>query len=125
MENRLLIQCLTFLMKNRVLLTAFFLRKTKRLLKKYHSLQKSLLQLEKALILDPKMGTSYGSGIYKIRLADESKGKGKSGGFRVITYVIEETQEATNIYLVTIFDKSEEASIDKNDIREILKSEGL
>jgi len=112
-------------MKNRVLLTAFFLRKTKRLLKKYHSLQKSLLQLEKALILDPKMGTSYGSGIYKIRLADESKGKGKSGGFRVITYVIEETQEATNIYLVTIFDKSEEASIDKNDIREILKSEGL
>jgi len=71
------------------------------------------------------MGTSYGSNIYKIRLADHSKGKGKSGGFRVITYVIEETADATNIYLITIFDKSEEASIGKDDIKEILRSEGL
>ena len=76
-------------------------------------------------MLNPKMGVSYGSNIYKIRLADNSKGKGKSGGFRVITYVIEETSDATNIYLITIFDKSEEASIDKDDIKEILKSEGL
>lgn len=112
-------------MNNKVLLTAFFLRKAKRLLKKYHSLQKTLLDLERALLLNPKMGVSYGSNIYKIRLADNSKGKGKSGGFRVITYVIEETSDATNIYLITIFDKSEEASIDKNDIKEILKSEGL
>jgi len=110
---------------NKVLLTAFFLKKAKRLLKKYHTLQKSLVELENALILNPKMGISYGSNIYKIRLADESKGKGKSGGFRVITYVIEETSEATDIYLITIFDKSEEASIDKDDIKEILKAEGL
>ena len=112
-------------MNNKVLLTAFFLRKAKRLLKKYHTLQKSLIELENALILNPKTGISYGSNIYKVRLADESKGKGKSGGFRVITYVIEETSNATNIYLITIFDKSEEASIDKDDIKEILKSEGL
>lgn len=71
------------------------------------------------------MGVSYGSNIYKIRLSDESKGKGKSGGFSVITYVIEETAEATNIYLITIFDKSEEASIDKDDIKEIIESEKL
>ncbi len=94
-------------------------------MKKYHTLQKSLMQLEQALILNPKMGTSYGSNIYKIRVADESKGKGKSGGFRVITYVVDETSEAINIYLITIFDKSEEASIDKDDIKEILRSEGL
>ncbi|MBS1524637.1 MAG: type II toxin-antitoxin system RelE/ParE family toxin [Bacteroidetes bacterium] len=112
-------------MKNKVLLTAFFLRKAKRLLKKYHSLQNSLKELEKSLILNPKLGVSYGSNIYKVRLADGSKGKGKSGGFRVVTYVIEETTEETNIYLVTIFDKSEEASIDKDDIKEVLKSEGL
>jgi len=112
-------------MNNKVLLTAFFFRKAKKLLKKYHSLQKNLVELENALMLNPKMGINYGSNIYKIRLADESKGKGKSGGFRVITYVIEETSEATNIYLITIFDKSEEASIDKDDIKEILKSEGL
>ena len=112
-------------MENKVQLTAFFLRKAKRLIKKYHTLQDSLKQLEQTLIQNPKIGDSYGSNIYKVRLADESKGKGKSGGFRVITYVIEETTESTDIYLITIFDKSEEASIDKADIKDILSSEGL
>ncbi len=112
-------------MVNDVRLTAFFLKKAKRLLKKYHTLQKSLAHLQQQLIENPKIGDSYGSNIYKVRLADESKGKGKSGGFRVITYVIDETATSTNIYLITIFDKSEEASIDKDDIRKIIKSEGF
>ena len=71
------------------------------------------------------MSDSYGSNIYKVRVADEAKGKGKSGGFRVITYLIEENAASTDIYLITIFDKSEESSIDKDDIKEIIKSEGL
>jgi mRNA-degrading endonuclease RelE of RelBE toxin-antitoxin system len=112
-------------MKNNVRLTAFFLRKAKRLLKKYNSLQKSFNQLEQSLIVNPRMGVNYGSNLYKIRLADESKGKGKSGGFRVVTYVIEETTDSTDIYLITIFDKSEESSIDKDDIKDILRSEGI
>jgi len=112
-------------MENSIRLTAFFLKKAKRLLKKYHTLQSSLKQLEIDLKVNPKLGVSYGANIYKVRLADESKGKGKSGGFRVITYVVEESSEATDIYLITIFDKSEEASIDKDDIREIMKTEKL
>jgi len=112
-------------MANSVKLTAFFLRKAKRLLKKYHSLNFSLQKLENDLIANPKLGDSYGSNIYKVRLADESKGKGKSGGFRVITYLIEESSESTKIYLITIFDKSEESSIDKDDIKEILRTEKL
>lgn len=112
-------------MTNNVRLTSFFLKKAKRLLKKYHTLSVSLKQLETALINNPKLGDSYGANIYKVRLADESKGKGKSGGFRVITYVIEETAESTDVYLITIFDKSEEASIGKDEIRKILRSEGL
>lgn len=112
-------------MENKVVLTGFFLKKAKRLLKKYHTLQNSLRHLEGMLVANPRIGDSYGDNIYKVRLADESKGKGKSGGFRVITYVIEETQISTNIYLITIFDKSEEASIDKKDVREIIKSQNL
>ncbi|MFD0792602.1 type II toxin-antitoxin system RelE/ParE family toxin [Mucilaginibacter litoreus] len=109
-------------MENKVHLTPFFLRKAKRLLKKYSTLQQSLLQLEESLLINPRSGDSYGGNVYKVRLADSSKGKGKSGGFRVITYVIQETSEGTDIYLITIFDKSEEASISKYDIREILSS---
>jgi mRNA-degrading endonuclease RelE of RelBE toxin-antitoxin system len=112
-------------MANNVRLTAFFIKKAKRLLKKYRTLQSSLDKLEHDLIRNPKMGNSYGSNIYKVRLADESKGKGKSGGFRVITYLIEENRESTDIYLITIFDKSEESSIDRDDIKEIIKSEEL
>lgn len=95
------------------------------LIKKFATLSKSLAYLEQELIKNPKLGDSYGSNIYKIRVADESKGKGKSGGFREITYIIEETDTSTDIYLITIFDKSEEASIDKDDIKKIIKSEGL
>ena len=71
------------------------------------------------------MGDFYGSKIYKIRISDESKGKGKSGGFRVVTYVIDEREDGTDIYLITIFDKSEEASISKEDVKRMLKQYGL
>ncbi len=110
-------------MANNVRITAFFLKKAKRLIKKYHTLQRSLRKLEHDLIKNPKIGDSYGSNIYKVRLADESKGKGKSGGFRVVTYLIEENAASIEIYLITIFDKSEESSIDKDDIKEIIRSE--
>ncbi|MFD0763702.1 type II toxin-antitoxin system RelE/ParE family toxin [Mucilaginibacter lutimaris] len=112
-------------MANKIILTSYFLKKAKRLLKKYHSLGDSLKKLEQTLVANPRTGESYGAGIYKIRLADPSKGRGKSGGFRVITYLIEETSDSTEVYLITIFDKSEEASIEKDDIKAILKSEDI
>ena len=37
---------------------------------------------------DPQLGTALGKSCYKIRLAVRSKGGGKSGGLRVITYVV-------------------------------------
>ena len=112
-------------MPNSIHLSAFFLKKAKRLLKKYHTLENSLRKLELKLIENPRLGDNYGSNIYKIRISDESKGKGKSNGFRVITYLIEETESSVEIYLITIFDKSEEASISKDEIKEIIRSIGL
>jgi len=112
-------------MGNKVILTAFFIKKAKRLIKKYRTLKSSLANLEQALINNPRLGDNYGANIYKIRLADESKGKGKSGGFRVVTYVVEENAGLLEIFLVTIFDKSEESTIGKDEIKIILSSEGL
>ena len=112
-------------MANNVRVTEFFLRRAKRLIKKYHTLETSIYKLQEQLLKNPKLGESYGANIYKIRLADESKGKGKTGGFRVVTYLVQQNKESTNIYLITIFDKSEEASIDRDDIKEILRSENL
>ncbi len=50
-----------------------------------------------------------------MRLADESKGSGKSGGFRVLYYHLQKTSEGIVILLTNIFDKSERGTITKKD----------
>jgi mRNA-degrading endonuclease RelE of RelBE toxin-antitoxin system len=56
---------------------------------------------------------------YKIRLAIKSKGKGKSGGARVIPYVMTDDKE---VYLLTIYDKSEFGSVNDKTIKAIIES---
>ena len=84
-------------MKNKVLLAPHFHKKAKRLLKKYKTLSESLGVLERDLLANPQMGNSYGANIYKVRVADASKGTGKSGGFRVITYLVKESDDGADI----------------------------
>ena len=73
--------------------------------------------LAEQLATGARLGQSLGGGLYKIRLGSASKGGGKSGGFRIITYYVEPTADGDIVYLVTIYDKSEEANIDKADLR--------
>lgn len=82
-----------------------------------------LALLEKSLIANPKQGADLGGGLYKIRLAVKSKGKGKSGGYRIITYVVTAIHDALIINLIYIYDKSEEATISKSEILDLLSSE--
>lgn len=72
-------------MKVTVRITKNFKSEAKPLLKKYHSLANDILKLEKELIQNPRLGTSLGQDIFKIRLKIASKGK--SGGARVISLV--------------------------------------
>ena len=108
-------------MGNYVTPTDFFARKVKRLVKKFHTLQDSLYELENDLIKNPFLGKKLSNNLFKVRVADESKGKGKSGGFRVITYLINENDTSIEILLLTIYDKSEEQTIEKDEIKEIVK----
>ena len=91
----------------------------KRLIRKFPSLKTELISLNEILQAQPDFGTSIGNNCYKIRLAIKSKGQGKSGGARVITYMINNEKE---IYLLTIFDKSEFDSIDDKTLNTIIKS---
>ena len=95
-----------------------FDKEAKRLVKKFPSLKHELALLIDALETEPFQGHPIGHDCYKIRLAIESKGKGKSGGARVITnvYVAHET-----VFLLTIYDKSEQADITDNDLLQLLK----
>jgi mRNA-degrading endonuclease RelE of RelBE toxin-antitoxin system len=87
-----------------IILTEKFKAEAKPLIKKYHSLLDEIDELINSLIKDPKQGEPLGKDCYKIRLAIKSKGKGKSGGARVITCV--KIVDA-NVYLLTIYDKAE------------------
>ncbi|MEO8147783.1 MAG: type II toxin-antitoxin system RelE/ParE family toxin [Bacteroidia bacterium] len=90
----------------------------KWLSKKYPSLKKEMALLIESLSQEPKQGIDLGKNCYKIRLSVASKGKGKSGGARVITLVrvVGET-----VYLLSIFDKSDQTSISESDLTQLLK----
>jgi hypothetical protein len=94
----------------------------KRFLKKFPSLKKEFIELEKTLTAEPKTGESLGAGLYKIRLASKDKNAGKSGGFRVITYLVTETKTETNVYLLKIYDKSEDATFKTPFLIKLVKS---
>jgi len=95
-----------------------FERQAKKLIKKYPSLKDEILQLTQQLKQNPMQGTAIGKSSYKIRLAIKSKGKGKSGGARLITHtlVTEET-----VYLLTICDKSNKENLTDKELEELLR----
>ena len=95
-----------------------FKKEAKKLFKKFPSLKNELFELAKMLSKNPMLGTSLGDSTFKIRIAIKSKGKGKSGGARIITYIIAAHKE---IYLLTVYDKSEFGSIDDKTLKKIIK----
>jgi mRNA-degrading endonuclease RelE of RelBE toxin-antitoxin system len=99
-------------------ITDNFKKEAKRLIKKYPSIKSELSELSKSLAQNPFQGTKLANDIYKIRLSVSSKGKGKSGGARVISFVkvIKET-----VYLISIYNKGEKDSISDSEIKKIIE----
>lgn len=97
-----------------IVATGPFERKIKRLSKKYKSLKSDISSVITLLQADPEMGTPLGKSCYKIRVAIKSKGQGKSGGARLITYVrvVKKT-----VYLLDIYDKSEQSTISDAELK--------
>lgn len=98
--------------------TTRFQRDAKRLVKKYASFKNELAELRQSLEQNPQQGTPLAQGCYKIRLSIAAKRKGKSGGARVITYVY---IEGKTVYLLAVYDKSEQESISDKEIGTLLK----
>ena len=93
-------------------------KELKRLAKKYPSLKNEYARLIESLEQNPQQGTPIGNNCYKIRLAIASKGKGKSGGARVITHV---QVTKTSVYLLSIYDKSEKENIEDEELKALLQ----
>jgi len=91
-------------MNYNIIVTRRFEKELKRLAKKIPSLKKEFAKMISDISENPITGTFIGNNCYKIRLAVVSKGRGKSGGTRIISYLFIETE---TVYLLTIYDKSE------------------
>ena len=96
-------------------------RQFKRLKKKYPSLTEDLKIFSLDLRANPQQGVPLGARLYKVRMAIAAKGKGKSGGARVITYRLLATQEHIETTLLTIYDKNEIDNLSDDYLRSLVK----
>ena len=104
-------------MKSNVFTIPPFDKQLKRLVKKFPSLKAEFSRLLEELEDNPEMGIVLVNQCYKIRLAIASKGKGKSGGARIITHL----QVVDNsVFLLAIYDKSEQENISDKEINYLL-----
>ena len=100
-----------------------FKRQFRRLKKKYQSLTDDLEDFQKELIKNPLQGSDLGGGVRKIRMAMTSKGKGKSGGARVLTLTVLVSDDA-DVTLLTIYDKSEIENVSDEYIKWLISETG-
>ncbi len=98
--------------------TDFFDKELKKLAKKYPSIKNDYKALIDSLKEEPKQGQALGKDCYKIRMAITSKGKGKSGGSRIISCV---KIVAESVFLLSIFDKGNKENISDKELDELLR----
>lgn len=105
--------------------TSYFDTEAKRLAKRHRSFIDDLQEFQKNLLDNPYQGTELSPGIRKIRLTIDSKGRGKSGGARVITFTYLVDEQNGVVILLLLYDKADASSIKMNVVRQIIKDLGL
>ncbi|MGI9035360.1 MAG: hypothetical protein ACR2GD_04900 [Pyrinomonadaceae bacterium] len=116
-------------MKVEVKATESFKKAAKPLIKKYRSFLEDLSELQAKLLVNPEIGTSLGNNAYKIRLKVRSKGKDKSGGARIISYlekdlvsVVSVERQKIIVNLITVYDTSEMENITDSELKKLIES---
>nr|WP_297651684.1 addiction module toxin RelE [uncultured Prevotella sp.] len=98
-----------------------FERRAKTLAKKYKSFPKNYDDFLDSLEKNPFQGISLGKNVYKTRMAVVSKGKGKSGGVRVLTYNVKKlTPERIVITFLSVFDKSDIENVSESYLKSLV-----
>ena len=99
-----------------------FKRQFKRLAKKYHSLRNDLDAWRNEILENPLVGDDLGGGVRKIRMSIADKGKGKSGGARILTLNVMVSEDGMNVTLLTIYDKGEISNVKDEFIEFLIKN---
>ena len=108
-----------------IITSDYFDTEVKRLSKRYRSLKDDLKLFMQELQDNPLQGVEIAPHIRKIRMAITSKGRGKSGGARVLTYNVIVSEHEGLIALLLIYDKADTPNIRINVVKRIIKDLGL
>lgn len=100
--------------------TPDFEKAVKALAKRHRSLKQDITDFIISLQENPSQGDELCPGIRKIRLAIKSKGRGKSGGARVITYTVIFTEDSDQVYLLDIYDNADYSTVDTATLQRIV-----
>ncbi len=97
--------------------TTLFDKQAKKLGKKYRNLKNDLSSFIEDFEKLHASATSIQKNLYKVRIANSNKNRGKSAGYRVYYYI--QLEETT--YLLTIYDKSDIEMIDEELLKDLIE----
>ena len=105
--------------------SSYFEVEDKRLAKRHRSFADDLESFQNELLKYPYQGIELTPGIRKIRMAIASKGRGSSGGARVITLTYTISEKTGAIILLLLYDKADASSVKVGVVKKIVKEIGL
>lgn len=102
-----------------------FAKEAKRLAKKYSSFKQDYKNLLESIKNNPLQGDEITKNIRKIRMAIKAKGKGKSGGARVITFNVLTDVENGHVVFLLLYDKEDASTVKVNVVKQLVRDMGF
>ena len=102
-----------------------FAKEAKRLAKKYPSFKQDYKDFLDSIKENPLQGDEITKNTRKIRMAIKSKGKGKSGGARVITFNVLTNTEKGQVVFLLLYDKEDASTVKVNVVKQLVQDLGF
>ena len=102
-----------------------FAKEAKRLAKKYPSFKQDYKDFLVSIKNNPLQGDEITKKIRKIRMAIKAKGKGKSGGARVITFNVFTDVENGHVVFLLLYDKEDASTVKVNVVKQLVRDMGF
>ena len=103
----------------------YFAKEAKRLAKKYPSFKQDYKDFLDSIKENPLQGDEITKNIRKIRMTIKSKGKGKSGGARVITFNVLTNVENGQVVFLLLYDKEDASTVKVNVVKQLVQDMGF
>ena len=104
-------------MKLNIVEKRLYTKSLKKLSKHYKNIQKDVDTFLESINTKEDLGVELRSNVFKVRVANSDKNKGKSAGYRLISYLVLVENE---LHLLYIYDKSKIVNLTEKEIDSIV-----